>query len=518
MNMHEEIRKLEDRRQSINKMGGEERVARQKSRGKMTARERIDYLLDPKTFIEYGMHATQMGTPNKELVPADGVITGTGTINGRPVTVISYDFTVKGGSIGRIGGAKCGRVRQLALKHRMPVIWLIDSAGARIDPEDTIEDGISLFAESGELFRDQVVMSGVVPQIAAMMGPGAAGTGYIPGLADFVPMVDGTSSMALAGPALVRAAVGEIIDEQSLGGAKIHCTISGMGDYLAKDDKDCLDAIKEYLSFLPNNCQENPPSKITLDPIDRREEALLGLLPENSRSSYDMHILIKAIVDDGHFFEIKAKWAKNILTGFARIGGQSIGIVANNPKQLGGVLDIDSADKAARFINLCDSFNIPLVYLVDVPGFMVGSKVEQQGIIRHGAKLLFATANATVPKLTVVVRKAYGAGYFVMCGKHYEPDLLVTWPGAEIAVMGPDGMLGIHAIKTGGLDKMPLETQERLRSQISKEINIFKTAGWNAVDDIIDPRDTRFLLARTLSTSRGKKVERPWRKNTVMPV
>jgi acetyl-CoA carboxylase carboxyltransferase component len=516
--MRDEVRRLEERRRQVLALGGAKRVARQKERGKMTARERLDHLLDPGTFLEYGMHATQMGTPRRDLVPADAVVIGIGEIAGRQTAVISYDFTVKGGSIGRVGDAKCRRLRELALRHRIPVVWLIDSAGARIEPDDSPQDGVSMFADTGDLFRDQILMSGVVPQVAAMMGPGAAGTGYIPGLADFVPMVKGTSSMALAGPALVRAAVGEVIDEEALGGAKMHCTVSGMGDYLAADDLDCLAAVKKYLSYFPSNCLERPEIGPASDPADRREESLLDLLPENPRSGYDMYELIRAIVDGGEWFDIKGLWARNIITCLARMGGYSVGIVANNPRHLGGILDVDAADKAARFINTCDAFNIPLVFLVDVPGFLVGSRVEAQGIIRHGAKMLFATAYASVPKLTVVVRKAYGAGYYVMCGKHYEPDYLVAWPGAEIAVMGPDGMIGIHAIKSGGIDNMPAEQREAIRARIVEEIDVYKTAGWAAVDDIIDPRDTRPLLIRTLKATRNKSVERPWRRNTVTPV
>jgi acetyl-CoA carboxylase carboxyltransferase component len=516
--MRDQVKRLQERRRQVLALGGEKRVARQKERGKMTARERLDYLLDPGSFLEYGMHATQMGTPRRDLVPADAVVIGIGEIGGRPVAVISYDFTVKGGSIGRVGDAKCRRLRDLALKQRIPLVWLIDSAGARIDPEDTAADGISLFADTGDLFRDQVYCSGVVPQVAAMVGPGAAGTGYIPGLADFVPMVKGTSSMALAGPALVRAAVGEVIDEESLGGAAMHCTRSGMGDYLAENDADCLDAVKKYLSYFPSSCLEKPSIVPTSDPAERRDESLLDLLPENPRAGYDMYALVRSIVDGGDYFDVKGRFAPNIITCLARMGGYSVGIVANNPGHLGGVLDVDAADKAARFINACDAFNLPLVYLVDVPGFMVGSKVEAQGIIRHGAKMLFATAYASVPKLTVVVRKAYGAGYYVMCGKHYEPDYLAAWPSAEIAVMGPDGMVGIHAIKSGGIDKMPPEVREATRARIVEEIDIYKTAGWAGVDDIIDPRDTRPLLIRALKATRNKRVERPWRRNSVTPV
>jgi acetyl-CoA carboxylase carboxyltransferase component len=516
--MRDQVRRLEERRRKVLAMGGEARVARQKGRGKMTARDRLDYLLDPGSFLEYGMHATQMGTPSRDLVPADGVVIGIGAIGGRPAAVIAYDFTVKGGSIGRVGDAKCRRLRDLALKHRIPLVWLIDSAGARIDPDDSAQDGIALFADTGDLFRDQVFLSGVVPQVAAMVGPGAAGTGYIPGLADFVPMVRGKSSMALAGPALVRAAIGEVIDEESLGGAEMHCSRSGMGDYLAEDDRDCLDAVRTYLGYFPSHCSQQPPVVSTSDPADRREESLLDLIPDSSRAPYDMYDLVRAIVDDRRWFDVKGGWAPNIITCLARLGGSSVGIVANNPRNLGGILDVDAADKAARFINLCDAFNIPLLYLVDVPGFMVGSKVEAQGIIRHGAKLLFATANASVPKLTVIVRKAYGAGYYVMCGKHYEPDYLVAWPGAEIAVMGPDGMVGIHAIKVGGIEKMGEEARAEMRARITAEIDVYKTAGWGGVDDVIDPRETRPLLIRALRALGDKKVERPWRRTPVMPV
>ena len=370
--------------------------------------------------------------------PADGVITGWGDVDGRPCCIAAYDFTVMAGSMGMTGELKVTRLREMALSKRMPFVWLLDSAGARIQ-----EAAGSLFAGSGHLFREEVEMSGVIPMVAAMMGPCAAGTAYIPALADFVPMVSGQGAMALAGPHLTKAVTGEDISMEELGGAKVHCRKSGVGDLEVKDDEECIEAIKQYLSYFPANCEQKPPVIETDDPDDRMSEKLMEIVPDSSRQPYDMYDVIREIVDDGEWFDIKPKFAKTLITCFARFGGQPVGIVANQPKQLAGILDNDSADKAARFINLCDAFNIPLVFLQDVPGFMVGSKVEHAGIIRHGAKMLYAVSRATVPKVTVIVRKAYGAGYYVMCGKAYEPDLIVAWPGAEISVMGAEGAVEI---------------------------------------------------------------------------
>jgi acetyl-CoA carboxylase carboxyltransferase component len=399
------------------------------------------------------------------------------------------------------------------------MVWFVDSAGARIDPQSGQNgDMLSLFAGAGALFREEVIMSGVVPLVAAMVGPGAAGTAYIPGLADFVPMLKDVASMALAGPPLVKAVTGQDIGEQELGGSKVHAEKSGVGDVEVADDSECIGVIKEYLSFFPSNCEEKPPIIICKDPIDRRDEQLLEILPESPRQSYDMYEIIKRIVDYGRLLDIKPKFAKAIITGLARIGGRPCGIVANNPRQMGGILTNDSADKAAHFIQLCDAFNIPLVFLMDVPGFMVGSKVEHEGIIRHGAKMLHAMASATVPKLTCVVRKGYGAGYFVMAGRAYEPDLIVAWPGAEISVMGADGMVGIASRKLFPGGDPPPEVKQQLAAAIQQHIDIYKVAGWGLVDDVIDPRDTRAVLALGLELSWNKRVERPWRKHGVMPV
>ncbi len=521
-NMRELVAELEAKRARALEMGGKERIDKQHARGKLTARERFAQFFDDGVFFEVGLHGTQMGTAagpdGKDKPAADGVICGFGKVDGRMVCAAAYDFTVKGGSIGYTGEEKVTRMRTMALTGRWPMVWFIDSAGARIDPGAMHPDMLSYWAGTGHLFREQVVMSGVVPQVAAMVGPGAAGTAYIPGLADYVPMTKDIASMALAGPPLVKAATGQEISEQELGGSKVHAEVSGVGDGEFEDDAKVIAMTKKYLSYFPSSVDERPPFVATKDPVERREESLLDLLPDSTRRPFDMLKLVRAVVDDGDFLEIKPRWARNILTCLARIGGRSVGIVANQPMMLGGILDIDAADKAARFIQICDAFHVPLVFLEDTPGFMVGSKVEHAGIIRHGAKMLHAMSAATVPKLTVVVRKAYGAGYYVMCGRAYEPDLLVAWPGAEISVMGAEGMVGIAAKKLFGDAEPPPEMRKGIVDAIQKNIDIYKVAGWGLVDDVIDPRDTRRVLALGLEMAQHKKVERPARKRGVMPV
>jgi acetyl-CoA carboxylase carboxyltransferase component len=521
-NMRELIADLEARRAKVREMGGADKVARQHQRGKMSARERLAAFFDDAVFFEIGMHGTQMGLaagPDGSDKPAaDGVVTTFGKVDGRMVCCAAYDFTIKGGSIGYTGEEKVTRLRSMALNGRWPMVWLIDSAGARIDPGSSHPDMVSLFAGTGHLFREQVLMSGVVPQVAAMVGPGAAGTAYIPGLADYVPMVKGIGSLALGGPPLVKAVTGQEITEQDLGGSKIHSEVSGVGDGEFESDTSCLVAVKKYLSYLPSSCDEAPPEVTCADSIDRRDESLLDLLPESARKPYDMYKLIRSIVDMGDFFDIKPRFGRSIITCFARIGGRSVGVVANQPMHLGGILDNDAADKAAHFIQICDAFNVPLVFLQDVPGFMVGSKVEHAGIIRHGAKMLHVMSAATVPKLTVVVRKAYGAGYYVMCGRAYEPDLLVSWPTGEISVMGAEGMVGIAAKKLFGDNEPKPEVRKNIIDMIQKNIDIYKSAGWGLVDEVIDPRETRRVLAWGLELARHKHVERPAKKRGVIPV
>jgi len=514
--LRELTEQLHARRAKARRGGGEEKIAKQHERGKLTARERIDLLVDEGTFVELGIlgrpHFAQRAMDGVEA-PADGVITGWGDVDGRPCCIAAYDFTVMAGSMGMTGEIKVSRLREMALQKRMPFIWLLDSAGARIQ-----EAAGSLFAGSGHLFREEVEMSGVVPMVAAMMGPCAAGTAYIPALSDFVPMVSGQGAMALAGPHLVKAVTGEEISMEELGGAKVHCRKSGVGDLEVADDEECIAAIKAYLSYFPRSCDERPPLRETDDPEDRASERLLEIVPESSRKPYDMYDVIREIVDDGEWFDIKPKFARNLITCFARFGGRPVGIVANQPKHLAGVLDNDSADKAARFINLCDAFNIPLVFLQDVPGFMVGSKVEHAGIIRHGAKMLYAVSRATVPKVTVIVRKAYGAGYYVMCGKAYEPDLIVAWPGAEISVMGPEGAVNIIGRSAIEAAEDPEATREAMLNAVREQIDPYIAAGNAMIDDIIDPRETRPTIVRALRMASEKTVAKPRKRHGVMPV
>jgi acetyl-CoA carboxylase carboxyltransferase component len=507
---------LRARREKIKLGGGPEKIAAQHAQEKLTARERVELLIDAGTFVELGIHGrphfSQRAMDGREA-PADGVITGYGKVDGRLVAVAAYDFTVMAGSMGMTGELKVSRLRELALTKRIPIVWLLDSAGARIQ-----EAVGSLFAGSGHLFREEVVMSGVIPQVAALLGPCAAGTAYIPGLADFVPMVKGRGSMALAGPHLVRAAIGEDVTQEELGGSRVHCRKSGVGDLEVADDEECIERIKQYLSYFPSSCEEAPPIVPTDDPIDRGDEQLLDVLPESNRKPYDMYEVIERIVDDGVYFDIKPQFARTIITCLARFGGRPAGIIANQPKQLGGILDNDSSDKAARFINLCNAFGIPLVYLMDVPGFMVGTKVEQAGIIRHGAKMLYATANATVPKVTVVLRKAYGAGYYVMCGRAYEPDLIVAWPSAEISVMGAEGAVEIIFRKQVQEADDPEAKRRELIEDFRKIIDVYVAAGNDMIDDVIDPRETRATICRALELAASKQVARPWKRSGVVPV
>jgi acetyl-CoA carboxylase carboxyltransferase component len=510
------VEDLHERRERAKLGGGQEKIDRQHQQEKLTARERLALLIDEGSFTELGIHGrphfAQRAMEGKEA-PADGVITGYGKVDGRMVAVAAYDFTVMAGSMGMTGELKVTRLREIALQKRFPMIWLLDSAGARIQ-----EAAGSLFAGSGFLFREQVTMSGVVPQVAALMGPCAAGTAYIPGLADFVPMVKGRGSMALAGPHLTKAVTGEDVTQEELGGSRVHTRVSGVGDLEVGSDEECIEAIKAYLSYFPSSCDESPPVRPVSDPVERTEEALLDILPESPRKPYDMYDLIKLIVDDGERFDLKPRWARTIITCFARMGGRPVGIVANQPKHLGGILENDSSDKAARFINLCDAYGIPLLFLMDVPGFMVGTKTEQAGIIRHGAKMLHAVSAATVPKITVVVRKAYGAGYYVMCGKAYEPDLIVAWPSAEISVMGPEGAVNIIFRKQIEAAEDPDATRAQMIEGIRKTIDPYIAAGNAMIDDVIDPRETRKTVIRGLEMAATKKVDRPLKKHGVVPV
>jgi len=508
---------LHKRRQKALAMGGPERIERQHGQGKLTARERLELLFDEGTFAEFGLLATGQSMKGEsydaDKTAADGVITGHGKVDGRECYVAAYDFTVMAGSMGMIGEQKVARLRDLALRNRCPIIWLLDSAGARIQDATG-----SMFAGTGYLFWDQVNMSGVIPQVSAMVGPCAAGTAYIPGLSDFVPMVKETSSMSLGGARLVKAATGEDVTDHEMGGSQVHCYESGVGDLEVEDDAACIAAVKEFLSFLPSNNQEQPPIRPTDDPPDRLLEGIEKIVPANMRQAYDMRKLVKKLADDNHVFEIKPTWAKNIITAFVRMGGRPMGVVANQPMVKAGALDNDSADKAARFIRMCDAFGVPLLFLQDVPGFIVGKEVEKQGIIRHGAKMLYAVSEATVPKITVVVRKAYGAGYFVMCGKGYYPDLIVAWPTAEISVMGPEGAVNIIFNKQVDAAEDPEAARAMFVDMIRQQINPYIAANWAMIDDVIDPAETRKVIIQGLEMAVRKQIQRPWRKHGNIPV
>jgi acetyl-CoA carboxylase carboxyltransferase component len=534
---------LSSKKQALTGMGGTEAIAKQHEAGKLTARERVALLFDEGSFQEAGILATHhSSSPDMvgKITPADGVITGIGRINGRPTCVVAYDYTVMAGTMGEVGEKKVARMREMALKERLPIVWLLDSAGARIQ-----EAAGAHFAGTGQLFFDQVMLSGVVPQVAAIMGPTAAGTAYIPALADFVPMVKGTSSMALAGPPLVKAAINEDITTEELGGSSVHCRVSGVADLETADDRECVAAIRSYLSFFPQHSglkpkraisEENAQPTRTESKFSRRaqepkkdplavSDSILAVLPDDPRKAYDMREVIHAVVDPGtqprarsSFFEMKPDFARNMIVGFARLDGWAIGIVANQPSHMGGAIDIDASDKAARHIQLCDAFNIPVLFLHDCPGFMVGSRMEKMGIIRHGAKMLFAVSEMTVPKFSVVVRRSYGAGYYVMCGKGYEPDLLVGWPTSEISLMSPEGAVNIIFRKEIAAAPDPEAARaarvEQYRAMIGGQIS----AAQGHIDDIIDPRDTRRVLARALENTRGKRPLRPKKKHGVTPV
>jgi acetyl-CoA carboxylase carboxyltransferase component len=514
--MKDMIEELKAKREEVLAMGGAEQIEKQHSRNKLTARERIDLLFDKGTFTELMMHShhqSQSPLMMGKKTPADGVITGFGEIDGRLACCGAYDFTTMAGSMGMISEMKMTRARKWATEKRVPFIWLLDSAGARVQ-----EATGSMFAGSGGLFYEESLMSGVIPLVAAVMGPCSAGTAYIPGLSDFVPMVKDNASMALAGVHLVRAATGEEITEEELGGSRVHTEISGCADLRVDNDEACISIIKKYLSYFPSNCEQQPPRLAPADDPERADAELLDIVPTNPRKPFDVKEVIEHVIDRGTFLEIKPKWAKAVVTGFARLDGYSVGIVASQPKAKGGVLDNDSADKAARFMSLCDAFNIPLIFLQDVPGFMVGKAVEHAGIIRHGAKMIHAMSLATVPKITVVLRKAYGAGYYAMCGREFGADAVFAWPTAEISVMGPEGAVNIMGRKMIDSADDKEGMRKMLLHEFKKMIDVYVASGWSYIDDVIDPRETRRVLIRSLKLALNKKIERPWKKHGVSPV
>jgi acetyl-CoA carboxylase carboxyltransferase component len=514
--MSERLKDLATRKEQALVAGGEAAIAKQRAKGKMTARERIEYLLDPGSFEELDMLARHQahGMGLEDHRPyTDGVITGFGSIDGRKVCVFSQDFTVFGGALGEVFAAKIHKIMDLAVSVGVPIIGLNDGAGARI------QEGVVSLHSYGGIFRRNSLASGVIPQISVVMGACAGGAVYSPALTDFVFMVRDTSVMFITGPDVVKTVTGEDVTFEELGGALTHATKSGVAHFVAPDEMTCLDEVKSLLSFLPSNNMELAPRDATGDPADRRCEVLRDLLPTSSNQPYDMKKVIEAVVDDEDYLEVQASYARQITVGFARIDGHPVGIVGNQPMVLAGVLDIESSEKASRFVRTCDAFNIPLVTFVDVPGFLPGTDQEYRGIIRHGAKLLYAFCEATVPRIQVIIRKAYGGAYVVMNSKSIGADYAVAWPTAELAVMGSSGAVEIVYRRDLLEAKEPAARRAELIEEYQERYaNPYLAAERGIVDDVIDPADTRVVIARALDLLRSKREEMPKRKHGNVPL
>jgi propionyl-CoA carboxylase beta chain len=496
--------------------GGPERTERQHQEGKLSARERIDLLLDEGTFEEMDKlvrHRCSDFGMDQQVVDGDGFVTGYGRVHGRPVYLFAQDFTVFGGSLSESNALKICKIMDLALKTGAPVIGLNDSGGARI------QEGVLSLAGYADIFLRNTLSSGVIPQISAIMGPCAGGAVYSPAITDFILMVDKTSYMFITGPDVIKTVTHEEVTKDQLGGASTHNEVSGVAHFLSHDDAECLSMVRELLSFVPSNNLEDPPSRACTDPIDRADPALDKMVPSESNRPYDIKDVIHSVVDDGYFFEVQEHYAKNIVIGFARLNGRSVGIVANQPAFLAGTLDINASIKAARFVRFCDCFNIPLVTFEDVPGFLPGTTQEYGGIIKHGAKLLFAFAEATVPKVTVITRKAYGGAYCVMASKHIRTDVNYAWPTAEIAVMGPEGAVDIvykrELEKAENRDVLRTEKIEEFRDRFA---NPYVAADRGFVDAVIQPRETRKKLIQALEMLQTKRDKNPPKKHGNIPL
>jgi len=515
----EKINELIEKRAQAKLGGGEKRIDSQHAKGKLTARERIDLLLDENSFEEYDMfvtHRTKSFGLDKQLYLSDGVVTGHGTIDGRIVYVFSQDFTVFGGSLSETYALKICKVMDMAMKIGAPVIGLNDSGGARI------QEGVRSLAGYAEIFQRNIMASGVIPQISAILGPCAGGAVYSPALTDFTIMTDQTSYMFVTGPKVVKTVTGEDVTTEELGGANIHSTKSGVSHFLAENDEESLLLIRKLLSYLPSNNLEDPPVLPCNDPIDRLEDALNDIIPENPNQPYDILDVIATLADNGEFTEVHRNYARNIVVGFARFNGRPVGIVANQPKFYAGVLDIEASRKAARFVRFCDAFNIPLVTLVDVPGFLPGTGQEYGGIILHGAKLLFAYGEATVPKVTITLRKSYGGAHDVMSCKQLRGDVNYAWPTAEIAVMGAKGAVevleGRNISKIEDVDEKSKYIQDKENEYTAKFANPYQAAKYGFIDDVIEPKNTRFRIIRALELLANKKVVNPPKKHSNIPL
>lgn len=515
----EKITELVGRRAAARLGGGLKRIDAQHSKGKLTARERLALLLDEGSFEEFDMfvqhRCTNFGMENTKF-DGDGVVTGMGTVEGRLVYVFAQDFTVTGGSMSETMAQKICKVMDMAVRNGAPFIGLNDSGGARI------QEGICSLAGFGEIFERNILASGVIPQISGIFGPCAGGAVYSPALTDFTVMVRNTSYMFLTGPGVVKTVTGETVTQEDLGGAGVHASKSGVAHFAASDEREGIQTIKALLGFLPSNNREKAPFVETSDPAGRVDDALNEIIPESPNKAYDMYQVIGSIVDDGKFLEVHRDWGKNIIVGFAHMNGRSVGIVANQPKILAGVLDINASRKAARFVRFCDAFNIPLVTLVDVPGFLCGTQQEYGGIISHGAKLLYAYGEATVPKVTVTLRKSYGGAHITMSCKQLRGDINYAWPSANIAVMGAEGAVEILYSKEIRSIEDPAE-RARVAEEKKKEYNDlfcnpYNAASYGYIDDVIEPRNTRFRVIRALEQLADKKQENPWKKHDNLPL
>ena len=510
MNRENVYARFEELDRQANLGGGLDKIERQHTSGRMTARERIDALLDKGTFCEIDKlvnhRCTRFGMDKKQI-PGDGVVCGYGKVDGRMVFVYAYDFTVHGGSLSETNAAKIVKVQQLALKTGAPIIGLNDSGGARI------QEGVSSLAGFASIFYQNTMASGVIPQLTAILGPCAGGACYSPALTDFIFMVEEKSHMFITGPDVVKAVTNEEVDKETLGGAYTHGSKSGVAHFMFPTEEETLMQMRELLSFLPSNNMEDAPIVPCTDDVNRTVESLQTVIPEDPNQPYDIKDVIEPVVDDNYFFEVMPHFAKNVVVGFARLGGQTVGIVANQPAFLAGVLDIDASDKAARFIRFCDCFNIPLVTIEDVPGFLPGTAQEHEGIIRHGAKIVYAYAEATVPKITLITRKAYGGAYIVMASKNIGADVNLAWPQAEIAVMGASGAINILYRKAG--DEEKAQAVKEYEEEFS---NPYRAAERGLVDEIIMPRDTRSKLIKALEMARNKNQSNPPKKHGNMPL
>jgi propionyl-CoA carboxylase beta chain len=510
---HDDLERLE-RRAELG--GGEERLQRQHAAGKLSARERIDLLFDPGTFDEVDKlvtHRCRDFGMDDQVIPGDGVVAGAGRVDGRTVYAFAQDFTVFGGSLSETNAAKIVKIMDLAMKMGAPVVGLNDSGGARI------QEGVLSLGGYADIFLRNTLASGVIPQISAIMGPCAGGAVYSPAITDFNIMVEGTSYMFVTGPDVIRTVTHEDVTKEELGGATTHNETSGVAHFAVRDDRECLQLIRELLGYLPGNNLDEAPVRASGDPVDREDAALDRLVPDAPNQPYDMHDLVHAIADEGAFLEVHRQYARNIIVGFARLGGRSVGIVANQPAHLAGTLDIDASVKAARFVRFCDAFNIPLVTFEDVPGFLPGTRQEYGGIIRHGAKLLFAFAEATVPKVTVITRKAYGGAYCVMSSKHIRTDANFAWPTAEIAVMGPEGAVNILYKRELDTAADPAALRARRVAEFREKFaNPYVAASRGFVDEVIRPRQTRAKVIAALARLQTKRDRNPPKKHGNIPL